>query len=88
LPNTAWCGRGDGGMIFNSNEFQVAPPHTLVLEIWRSKEVYANQKYRGVSKRWLRGEYGNIVIIRTIFTPILKATKDALIGEGFRIYSE
>jgi hypothetical protein len=26
--NTAWCGRRDGGMIFNSNDLGVAPPHT------------------------------------------------------------
>jgi hypothetical protein len=31
ISNTAWCGRRDGGMIFNSNDLEVAPPHTLVL---------------------------------------------------------
>jgi len=25
------CGRGDGGMIFNPNDLEVAPPHTLPL---------------------------------------------------------
>jgi len=26
-----WCGRGDGGMIFNSDDLEVAPPHKLAL---------------------------------------------------------
>jgi hypothetical protein len=42
--NIAWCGRGDGGMIFNTNDLEVAPPHTLVLEILRSKGVCAKNK--------------------------------------------
>jgi hypothetical protein len=25
---SAWCGRRDGGMILNSNDLKVAPPHT------------------------------------------------------------
>ena len=31
MSNIAWCGRRDGGMIFNPNDCEVAPPHTLVL---------------------------------------------------------
>jgi hypothetical protein len=26
------CGRGDGGMIFNTDVLDVAPPHTLMRE--------------------------------------------------------
>lgn len=33
-----------------------------VLEIWRSKGVLANKKYRGASKRWHLGEIENIVM--------------------------
>lgn len=35
--NTAWCGRGDDGMIFNSNDLEVAPPNTLAFGEVRTK---------------------------------------------------
>jgi len=35
-----------------------------------------NRKYREVTKDKNRGEHGNIVIVRTLFTPILKAARN------------
>jgi hypothetical protein len=37
-------------------------PVNIMLEIWRSKEVYANQKYRGASKRWASRWMKSIVV--------------------------
>jgi hypothetical protein len=50
VVNTAWCGRRDGGMIFNPNDCEVAPPHTRGVSAVQAKGVCANTKYREVTK--------------------------------------
>jgi hypothetical protein len=55
--NTAWCGRRDGGMIFNSNDLEVAPPHTrgvsrLKFRVLLSSITPLHEKRDGVSNKF------------------------------------
>jgi len=42
--------------------------HTLVLVLENDRSFLHKIKYRGATKRWHRGEFGNIVTVRTFFT--------------------
>jgi len=46
--NIGWCGRGDGGMIFNTNDLEVAPPHSPALYVKNDKEVYVQARSKSI----------------------------------------
>ena len=61
VSNTGSCWRGDGGMIFNPNDFDVAAQHSLVLAAFERKK-FLQPKYRDASKEGYLGANKNIVV--------------------------